>query len=81
MGTWLSAILYSNENLKSLETILSHLDENVISICKSISSSDSFKNDLSFISVNYGFLVNYLEKLQNQNVLLNDSLSIVKLIN
>jgi len=66
-GTWLCTVLYSNENLKSLETILSHLDEDVISIniCKSISLSVSFKNDLSFISVNYGFLVSYIEKPQH----------------
>jgi len=31
-GTWLSAVLYSYEYLKSLETILSHFNEDVISL-------------------------------------------------
>ena len=61
-GMWLSAVIL-NENSNSLKILIGHLDEDVILInfYKSISSSINFKNDLGFISGNYGFLPHFLK--------------------
>ena len=79
-GTWISAVQYTNENFTYLEEILRQLNDDVVSInlCKSISSTPHFKNDLAFISTNYGCLPQIVDHFQKQNSLLTDSFSLLE---
>jgi len=78
-GTWISTVNYSNENLTYLEDILRHLNDDVTSVnlCKLISSNPIFKNNLAFISGNYGYLPEILDILQKRNALLTESFSLL----
>jgi len=63
-GTWISAVKYSHENFKLLQTIVANLDEYMVSInlCKSLTSSTQLKNNIAYVSTNYGFLTDFVEK-------------------
>jgi len=82
-GTWLDAANYYCENYEVIKNIINKLDENdasSIKKAKDIFNNPNLKANLAFISSNYSFLSTYITRLEKQNMMLSESISIVKIV-
>ncbi|VVC24287.1 Hypothetical protein CINCED_3A023829 [Cinara cedri] len=82
-GTWLNAAKYYCENYEVTKSIINKLDENdasSIKKAKDIFYHPDLKANLAFISSNYNFLSTYITRLEKQNMMLSESISIVKTV-
>ncbi|KAL4097204.1 hypothetical protein QTP88_022015 [Uroleucon formosanum] len=81
--TWLDAANYYCENYEVIKNIIKKLDENdasSIKKAKDIFNNPNLKATLAFISSNYSFLSTYITRLEKQNMMLSESISIVKIV-
>ncbi|KAL4097517.1 hypothetical protein QTP88_022289 [Uroleucon formosanum] len=82
-GTWLDAANYYCENYEVIKNIINKLDENdasSIKKAKDIFNNPNLKATLAFISSNYSFLSTYITRLEKQNMMLSESISVVKIV-
>ncbi|KAE9536129.1 hypothetical protein AGLY_007352 [Aphis glycines] len=71
-GTWLNAVKYYCENFEKIKDFVSTFDStSAISIqkAKNLLNKDDFKNNLIYISVNFGFLENTIKLLETRKIL------------
>jgi len=82
-GTWLDAAKYYCENYEAIKNSINKLDENdasSIKKAKDIFNNPDLKANLAFISSNYSFLSTYITRLEKQNMMLFESISVIKII-
>jgi len=82
-GTWLDAAKYYCENHEVIKNIINKLDENDVSSikkAKDIFNNPDLKANLAFISLNYSFLSTYITRLEKQNMMLSESISVVQTV-
>uniref|UniRef100_A0A2S2NDW7 DUF659 domain-containing protein n=1 Tax=Schizaphis graminum TaxID=13262 RepID=A0A2S2NDW7_SCHGA len=82
-GTWLEAANYYCEYYEVIKNIINKLDENdasSIKKAKDIFNNPDLKANLAFISSNYSFLSTYITRLEKQNMMLSESISVVKTV-
>jgi hypothetical protein len=80
-GTWLDAAKYYVENYEVIKNILNKLDENNASNIKiSIFNNPDLKANLAYIYSNYCFLSIYIIRLEKQNMMFFESISVVKTV-
>jgi hypothetical protein len=80
-GTWLEAALYYCENFEKIKNIISNLNtETATAIDKAnnLMENNNLKNNLTYISANFGFLIHTIKQLETRNMPLSESLCIVE---
>lgn len=79
-GTWLAAVMYYSNNFDKIKNIILKLDsDSAIIIKKTIElmQNKNLQNNLAFITVHFGFLVDTISKLETSKMPLIESLEIV----
>lgn len=80
-GTWLEAALYYCEHFEKIKNIISSLNtETATAIDKAnnMMENNNLKNNLTYISANFGFLIHTIKQLETRNMPLSESLCIVE---
>ena len=78
-GTWINAAIYYNDNFELVANVLGKLDEEEaasIAITKKLLLLENIRNELIYISSNYGFLPGLIENLEKQNLHICESIVI-----
>jgi hypothetical protein len=77
-GTWLAAANYYNENLAVIQRVVAELDDDAECIrrAKVALNSNELKNQLAFLSGNYGFLPATIGRLEERGMSLEQSVSL-----
>jgi len=79
--TWLEAALYHCEHFEKIKNIISSLNtETATAIDKAnnLMENNNLKNNLIYISANFGFLIHTIKQLETRNMPLSESLCIVE---
>ncbi|KAL4105015.1 hypothetical protein QTP88_020290 [Uroleucon formosanum] len=80
-GTWLNAVKYYCENFEKIKDVVSTLDStSAVSIqkAKHLLNIDDIKNNLIYISVNFGFLEDTIKQLETRKMTLVQSLGLIE---
>lgn len=80
-GTWLNAVKYYCENFEKIKDVVSTLDStSAVSIqkAKHLLNMDDIKNNLIYISVNFGFLEDTIKQLETRKMTLVQSLGLIE---
>lgn len=80
-GTWLSAVKYYCENFEKIKEVVSTFDStSAVSVQKAqkLLNKDEIKNNLIYISVNFGFLEDTIKQLETRKMTLVQSLGLVE---
>lgn len=80
-GTWLNAVKYYCENFEKIKDVVSTLDStSAVSIqkVKHLLNMDDIKNNLIYISVNFGFLEDTIKQLETRKMTLVQSLELIE---
>jgi hypothetical protein len=78
-GTWMSAVRYYAENSATVQRIVDELDADAQSIVRvrSLLSSVTVRDEVAFITANYSFLAEAIEKLEKSGSQLRTALEVV----
>lgn len=70
-GTQLEAALYYCEHFEKIKIIISNLNTETAT---TINKANNLKNNLAYISANFGFLIHTIKQLETRNMPLSESL-------
>lgn len=79
-GTWLRAVEYCSNNFDLLKIVLAELTKDAASIvkCAHLIAKIEMRNDINFITANYGFIPNKIEQIEATTLSLNQSFTIIE---
>jgi len=80
-GTWLEAVQYYCDHFEKIKNVISNFDTEsaaAIEKAKSLMQNIYLKNDLTYNSANFCFLIQTIKQLETKNMSLIESISIVE---
>lgn len=81
-GKWIAAAVYYSEHIDSVKAVIDLFDpedSKCIREAQTVLSKVQLKNDLAYIHANFGFIVEFIKKLETRNLALVSSLSIMEM--
>lgn len=81
-GTWLKAVEYYYHHFEIIQKVIEALpnDSKSVEKVKTLIDSESrhIKSDIAFVHINYGFIVEYIVRLESPSILLSGTMAILE---
>lgn len=80
-GTWIEAALFYHENFEAVKSVVDQFDDSdaaSITECKEAFKNHKVTRNLAAINTHFSFIPKFIAKLETQNLLLHESISIMK---